>query len=83
MLQAVFGGLLGLSLVYGLIRGNGGEVMNAVLASAPPVEAAGALVVPPPEEQATSMDAATSAAAAVFTSLFNFIMCPPFKNEEK
>ena len=34
MLQAVFGGLLGLSLVYGLIRGNGSEVMNAVLTAA-------------------------------------------------
>ena len=34
MLQAVFGGLLGLSLLYGLARGKGGEVMNAVLAAA-------------------------------------------------
>lgn len=34
MLQGIFGGLLGLSLLYGLVRGTGAQVMTSVLAAA-------------------------------------------------
>lgn len=34
MLDAIFGGLMGISLLWGLVRGTGGEVMAAALAAA-------------------------------------------------